>query len=384
MRVLYVDRGGAHAVWRVLDVCAAALVAHGHEVIYCRLCSGDQRAASTAPEGVKVVDLESGASALAAVRLIVQHRAFARGFSALLRRERPDVVHTNFAVPGALARRMAKHAGVPVVVTTQHELYGSMSPHLRLAVRATERCADAVVYVSHAVARSFGRTADAAEDRRPRHLVIHNCVDADAIGRIAAGITRVPGRIVCAGRLVSVKGQATLLRALPAIAAAEPAAHLMLIGAGPDEARLKALAGELGLAERVTFAGWLSWEETVRAMAGAATVVAPSTLEGFGLVIAEAMAAGAPLVASDIPAFAEVMGADGDCGRRFRPGDAEALAAAVLDVLAAPQVAARQAERAQARVRERFTPERMAEAYLELYDDLLAGAGGGGREHAYA
>lgn len=84
------------------------------------------------------------------------------------------------------------------------------------------------------------------------------------------------------------------------------------------------------------------------------------------------------------PAFAEVMGADDDCGRRFPPRDVEALAAAALDVQSAPQAAAWQAEHAQARVRERYTPDRMAGSYLDLYKQLLGRDGqhplAGGRQ----
>lgn len=385
-RVLFVDRVGAQSIWSLMEAIAATVAAGGGSALFCRLDDARPGAGASAWASVETVTIPVPAKRFPwdPAR---QHRVFGTTFRDLLERYRPDIVHTNFAVPGVTARWVARRAGVPAVVSTQHELFGSMSPHLRLGVRLTERCADAVIYVSHAVARSFGRAAEevpsdgapAREPGRPSHLVIHNGVDAARITAAAAGSARVPGKLVCAGRLIGVKGQVTLLRALPRILEAEPIVRLTLIGAGPDEAHLRGLAASLGVADEVRFAGWLPREQTVREMASAAAVVVPSdgTQEGFGLVVAEAMASGAPVVASDIAVFREVLCGE-QCGWLFTPGDPQALAATVTVLLADPAEAARRAERAGTRVMERFGLAEMAARYAAVYASMLKSTDRGG------
>lgn len=378
MRILFVDRAGAHAIWSIVRPVAERLINSGHDVVYCLLDDGNQREQVRPPSGAMVRHVPAPRANWGKATFFAQSAVFGRSFRRILAELEPQVVHTHFCIPGATARCLARRAGVPAVVSTQHELYGSMSPHLRLGVRLTERCADAVVYVSETVARSFGRAAEppGAGGRapgRPRHLMIHNGVDVAGITRTIAGVVREPETLVCAGRLVGVKGQAVLMRALPAILHARPEIRLTLIGSGPDEASLRALAAELGIVDRVHFAGWRSRDETLRAMARVAAIVIPSDgrQEGFGLVVAEAMACGTPLAVSDIPVFREVMGGE-CCGNLFTSGAPDALAAAVTRLLADSEDTARRAARARARVTRLFSLDDMATRYLKLYEELLA------------
>jgi glycosyltransferase involved in cell wall biosynthesis len=103
-------------------------------------------------------------------------------------------------------------------------------------------------------------------------------------------------------------------------------------------------------------------------------LVVPGTQEGFGLVVAEAMALELPVVASRIPVFEEVLGSD-DTGYFFMPRDPRALAAAIRQVFSDPAEAARRAAAARCRVVERFSSRRMVESYLQLYDRLTEAAG---------
>lgn len=370
-RFLFVDRIHAHSIWDLMRHIATELYGRGEQVHFCRWDDGKDLPMPEVPAGVGVHDIFVGRKRWAR-DVLSQWQRFIPQFADLVREIRPDVVHTNFTVPGALARRVAKRNGVPTVMTTQHELYGSMSPHLRLLTRATERYADHVIYISETVARSFGRPPLTwnGNNRPPRHLVIPNGIDIDAFAAARGDDhQRIPGRILATGRLVPVKGYDVLLRAMPSVIARFPQAHLRLAGSGPAETRLRALAQELNIADRVEFLGWVNRSTILNELSQAALVAIPSdgTQEGFGLVAAEALAAGVPIVASRIPVFEEVLGDDGECARLFTRGDAESLTGAIDDTLANPAQAWARRDQGLERVRERFSAAGMVEGYLGVY-----------------
>lgn len=378
MKYLFTDRRGSQSIWGLMNPIAARLIARGDEVTYCRLDDGRQVQPPEAPDGVLLVDIDVPPKRRL-WDIYPQQKAFGRQFGELLRQVRPDVVHTNFCVPGIAARVVARRCGVPFVVSTQHETYGSMHPHYRWAVRWTERYADAITYVSQNVARSFGRPCEpfaAGHGVAPaRHSVIYNGVDLAKIHAIAreAG-PRQRHKLVCAGRLVKVKGQTLLLRAMPMILSRFPDTRLVLIGSGPEEAALRHLAEKLCLSARVQFAGWLTHEQTIREMASAEAVVVPSrgSQEGFGLVAAEAAACGTPLVVGRIAVFEEILGADAKRALFIERRSPQAIADAVYRSFTLPRRAATRAANALRHVRERFAIERMVDDYVELYDSVAA------------
>lgn len=377
MHIVFTERAGAKSIWELMGHIATACLADEGCATFVLFDDGGGVYDHEVPPGVKVCTIRVPLKKRL-WHLIPQHLIFAREFHALLRRVKPDVVHTNFAVPSIVARWVAACAGVPCIVSTQHELYGSMSVHLRWGLRLTERYCSAIVYVSQTVARSFGRSAGsvAAVDRNPKltQVVIPNGVDLDKIrAAIADAPARAPGKLVCAGRMVPVKGQAVLLRALPSVVSRYPHVQLILIGSGPMEMELRRLVAELGLEGHVEFPGWLPHEQVLREMASAELVVVPSdgTQEGFGLVVAEAMACGTALVLSDIPVFREVVG-DADLDNGFFPvGDAAALAGQVTAVLRDSESAQRRVASARERARTALSAARMVRSYQALYQRLL-------------
>lgn len=372
MRVCFVDRIGAHAIWGVLAPVAERLVAEGHAVDFVRMDDGGDRGRSFIPDKVRVFDLPVPRKR-GPLSLIGQQLAFVREFRKLLRQIRPDIVHTNFAVPSIAARWAAAREGVPLIVSTQHELYGSMHPHYRWGLRLTERYCAAVVYVSNTVARTFGRTADKVEETRPgqqAHVVIPNGVDIDRIRSAIAGVGgRVPGRIVCAGRMVPVKGQHLLIEALPEALRQHPHLHVRLVGAGPMEESLRRRVAELGLTDNVSFLGWLPHDEVLREMAAAELAVVPSSQEGFGLVVAEALVCGAPLLVSDIPVFGEVLEGAGGQNLFFAAGDAQDLAKKLIGF---PFAGVGKPTESIATEVERLSSDATADAYVRLYQALCA------------
>lgn len=176
------------------------------------------------------------------------------------------------------------------------------------------------------------------------------------------------------------KGLDVLVEAWAGVIARRPAATLLIAGHG-DTARVRArMRARLGpqAARSVQVLGWLDDEQRAQLLASADVFAAPHTGgESFGLVLVEAMAAGAVVVASDLPAFADVLD-DGRLGRLFPAGDAEALAAALIGVLDDPIGRERVARRA-ATALDAYDWPVVATQVLAVYRDVIAAADRGRR-----
>jgi glycosyltransferase involved in cell wall biosynthesis len=143
---------------------------------------------------------------------------------------------------------------------------------------------------------------------------------------------------------------------------------VLIIGDGPERAALEAQARSEHLEDVVHFAGRLADKEVHTALTAASLLVVPSLGgEVFGLVVAENMLRGLPIVASDLGAFVEVLG---DTGLIFAPGDAAALAERISRLLADPQLRAELGQRARERAFEYCDFRRMLEAHARLYRDV--------------
>ena len=168
-------------------------------------------------------------------------------------------------------------------------------------------------------------------------------------------------RFLAIGRLAPQKNFPLLVRAFARIAG--PGDRLAILGEGPERARLERLADRLGVAGGLLLPGHV--EDTRPWLAGADTFVLSSDYEGLPAVVLEAFAAGLPVVATRCAASLPVLIDEGRTGRLVPVGDAAALAAAM-----APPMAFDRA-RARATV-DRFTVERAAPAYLDLFRELVA------------
>ena len=164
--------------------------------------------------------------------------------------------------------------------------------------------------------------------------------------------------LLTVGRLSRQKNHAVLLQALRDI----PEAHLAIVGGGELRDDLTALASALRVDDRVHFTGEIAPEDVVSLLKACDVFVFPSLWEGLPMAAIEALQAGAPVVASDIPANREVLG---DAAILVPASDASALAAAVRMVLEDPTVANRLRTRAKERAA-RFTARSMIDRYCEL------------------
>jgi MMP alpha-(1->4)-mannosyltransferase len=175
---------------------------------------------------------------------------------------------------------------------------------------------------------------------------------------------RVPGRIVAVASADSpLKGVGTLLQAVAKLTV-ERDAHLIVVGRPAAGGPTERLASELALGDRVRFVHGISDTELADLAASAQVAVVPSLYEGFSLPAVEHMASGTPLVASRTGALPEVTG---DAARLVEPGNAEALTAALRDLLDSPAARDRLSAAAWQRVQERFAWPAVARATVAQY-----------------
>ena len=288
----------------------------------------------------------------------------------LLRRERADVLHTHtLAAANTLARIAGRLARVPVVSHLH------IANHFRPATRAllanldnvTARFAAALVAVSKDTRRAY------EEQGYPHRIrVVYNGVTAtaaDAGGlREELSIPADAPLVAEVGRLCDVKGQRELIDAVARL----PDARAVLVGAdleqgGAYERALRQRAEELGVADRIVFAGYR--DDAARVVAAADVFALPSWTEGLPLVVLEAMALGRPVVATTVGGTPELV-ADGETGLLVPPRDVEALTAALKRVLDDEGLRRRLGEAGKLRVAERFSSEAMTRDVLAVYDEV--------------
>jgi glycosyltransferase involved in cell wall biosynthesis len=191
------------------------------------------------------------------------------------------------------------------------------------------------------------------------------------------GVARAPGRLLTtASGDVPLKGLTYLLEALAKARVERPDAHLVVIGKLRNGSVIPDLLERLGLragpGEAVTFVSGISDERVVELYAEASLAVVPSLYEGFSLPAIEAMACGTPLLATTGGALPEVVGTSGATARLVPPGDAGALAGAIVALLGDDDERARLGEQGRARVLDRYTWRACAEATVGVYEQALA------------
>jgi glycosyltransferase involved in cell wall biosynthesis len=179
-----------------------------------------------------------------------------------------------------------------------------------------------------------------------------------------------PPTLLFVGRLRYYKGLDTLLYALRAL----PEVRLTVVGDGPMRASWQRLARELGIAERVDFVGEVdeAMLPTYYARADLFVLPANARAEAFGTVLLEAMAAGLPVVSTEVGTGTSWVNQDGVTGRVTPPRDPTALAAAIGELLAAPEKLAAMGRAARARVEAEFTLPMMVARVQAVYERALA------------
>jgi glycosyltransferase involved in cell wall biosynthesis len=286
---------------------------------------------------------------------------------ALIRRERPDIVHANSSKAGILGRLAAMVGGVPITVFTVHgwafKAYGGLASRLyRTADRVMARATTITICVTDSE-RATGLDAGTCDAKRT--TVIPNAIDTRTAPR--AQHATDPPRIITVGRLAWPKDPHTLLDALARLRPRTFAA--VIVGDGPQRPAAEARIRELGLASSVQILG--ARADVPDLLAHSDVFVLASRSEGGPISILEAMAAGLPVVASDVGGVGELV-QDGSTGLLAPAGDAGALAAAVQRLLDDPELRRRMGEAGRRRVAEQFDIGTQRSAHLDLYARELA------------
>jgi glycosyltransferase involved in cell wall biosynthesis len=289
--------------------------------------------------------------------------------AALMRRERPDIVHANSSKAGLLGRTAAALVRVPIRVFTVHgwafKAYsGAPSALYRWADRLMAPLTTVTICVSE---RERAAGVAARTCRAHRTVVIPTAVDARAApeSRPAEGTPRV----LAVGRLASPKDPLTLVRALAGVRGPFSA---RIVGDGPDRPAVEAEIRACGLQDAVEVLG--ERRDVPRLLAEADVFVLSTRSEGAPISVLEAMAAGVPVVASAVGGVPEIV-EDSATGVLVPSGNAAALAGALESLLADPALRGRLGAAGLRRVRERFDLDQLRRAHLELYARELARAG---------
>jgi glycosyltransferase involved in cell wall biosynthesis len=297
--------------------------------------------------------------------------AWLRRLRRLVRDRDIRLVHTHMPAPAAAARVVLPGRS-PAFVHTEHNLWGRYRAPTRWANRLTWRRNAAAVAVSGAVAASV-------RARRPRpEVVVHGLDGASrppaprAAACAALGLAPAGPVVGTVGNLTAKKDHATLVEALARLVGEWPDARLVVVGAGPLEADLRARAARAGLADRVVLAG--SRGDVAEVLGAFDVFVLSSRAEGLPIALLEAMAAERPCVATSVGGIPEVV-TDGVDGLLVPPGDADALATAVSKLLADPDRRADLGARAAVRARD-FDIAAAVRRLEAIYDRALAGTSG--------
>ncbi|MFH9422762.1 glycosyltransferase family 4 protein [Streptomyces sp. NPDC017529] len=302
-----------------------------------------------------------------------------RTAAALLREHGCSSVWFGAAAPLGLMAPALRRAGARRIVATTHghEAGWAQLPASRQLLRRIGEGTDTITYLGEYTRSRIAAALTPAAAGRMTQLppgvdekTFHPGSGGDEV-RARLGLAERPV-VVCVSRLVPRKGQDTLIEAMPRILADVPDAVLLVVGGGPYEKQLHALAVEKGVADSVRFTGAVPWEE-LPAHYGAGDVFAMPCrtrrggldVEGLGIVYLEASATGLPVVAGDSGGAPDAV-LDGETGYVVPGGSPTVAAERVVALLKDPAARRRMGERGRAWVEEKWRWDLLAERLKEL------------------
>jgi glycosyltransferase involved in cell wall biosynthesis len=311
----------------------------------------------------------------------------------LIRRERPQILHTHTAKAGAVGRLAALAAGSarpPIVVHTFHghvlrgyfgpvRAYGFRLLERWLATKTTKLIAvspqvrDDLVALGVAPVEKFAviRLGIELEER------LRAAAGARAETRKLMGVPQDAFVVGWVGRMTGVKNTDDVLAAIRLLHDREVDAYLCMVGDGPDRDGLERRAHELGITRRCLFLGYQ--EEVARFYAACDTIILPSVNEGTPVSAIESLAAGRPVVATRVGGVPDVVD-DGEDGFLVEPGSTKELADRLEQLARDPELRERMGEHGRARMIDRYAVQRLVDDIDQLYQSLLREESAGGTE----
>jgi phosphatidylinositol alpha-1,6-mannosyltransferase len=344
---------------------ACRLRERGHEVAFACI-RGDVLEGHVRAAGLPLVEGLSLERTAPPWRLALDVRRLGR----ILREQAMDVVHAHQTHDHWLAA-LARTGGVTRLIRTVHH---RRAVHGGVAGRWLLRRTDALVAVSEGIAARL-RAAGAPGGRL---TVVAGAVDVGRFSpradgrrvRAELGLGQAPV-VGCVARMAPGRGHEILLRAAALLRDRVPTLRVVLVGRGEHAPALEALAGSLGLAETVVFAGYRSEDLPAVLASFDCFVLLGTGSEESCRAALEAMAAGRPVVATRVGALPETV-VDGETGWLV-DGEPGAVASRVATLLTDPALASRMGAAGRRRVEALFTPERRAAAVEAVYRSVLEG-----------
>lgn len=305
-------------------------------------------------------------------------RSCVRRLRDVLKTERVDLIHAHQHAPFFYSALSRFGGAAPPILFTEHGRHHPDHPGLkrRVANRLLLRPRDRIVAVGEAV-----RSALIHNEGLParRVDVIYNGIPIERFDRSFSPEERADARremgleaddlaLIQVARLDFLKDHPTALRTLHRLTDRLPSARLVLVGEGPEEPAIRALIAELGLEERIRMLGLR--KDVPRLLAGADVAVLTSISEGIPLTLIEAMAAGLPVVSTNVGGAAEVV-VDRQTGLLAPSGDAAALGDAIASLAADPEARHRMGALGRQRARDHFSDQRMHDEYHKYYESII-------------
>ena len=301
--------------------------------------------------------------------------------SRLLKKEKPDIVHTHGYFASVIGRLAAKKAGLPIIITHVHSTYWEYKKRHLLIERYLSRCTHRIICCSEAVKNFVTGHEKIKEDKT---VVIYNGVDEERFlpvqdpspVRARLGIDRESPVVGTVSSLTPHKGQKYLIQAAAKIREKYPATRFLIVGDGPLRQSLEEQALGLSLQSSLIFTGARRDIPDLLSLMDI-FVLPSSSREGLGIAIIEAMAMEKPTVATDIGGIPEVV-QDGETGLLVRPGDSAALAKAIIELIDNPDRAKAMGKKGRNRFAQKFTRKTM----LSKIEDLYLGLAGPKKDNA--
>ncbi len=328
--------------------------------------------------GLRIVDLhmktEGGFTA--------NTRHFLKGFFQLRRvllEEKIDILQTFDFYSNAVGPLAARSAHIPVCVTSQRNSSRGAKRWLRTLIRfiTNSRLVQMMTAVSE---QTRGESVDDGGIHPDKVITIYNGIDVQRFAlqiseqeRSALlreiGIAEPAIVVTTVARLHPQKGHHYLLQAVPAVLKALPDAHFLFVGEGPLDSQIKEEISEAGLTANIHLVGARS--DIPQLLAISQLFVLPSLWEGLPNVLLEAMAAGLPVVSTDVDGCAEVV-VNGETGLLVSPASIDQLAEAIVRILGDELLATRFGAAGRERAELSFSQEKNLSSYVSLYSSLLS------------
>ena len=293
----------------------------------------------------------------------------------LLRRERVEILHSHKFGSNVWAAPIARLARVPVLVAHEHTWsYEGQWLRRFLDRRLVSRAAAVVLTVSEADRRrmiELEGVDPAKVDYLPSGVRPHAPSGRRNV-RAELGLAPAAPLVGTVCGLRPQKALEVLVRAAQRLAAEVPGARVLIVGEGPERARLEALIGELGLERTVTLLGAWPAEDVADFVEALDVGVLSSRFEGMPLALLELLAAGKPVVATAVGGVPDLV-EDGVHGLLVPPGDPPALADALVTLLRDPERRAAMGAAGRERQRSAFDFSAMVRRLEQRYEELLAG-----------